>query len=210
MRIFNADGSEAEMCGNGARCIAQFAYSLGIQNSILKIETLGGLVKSIREEGETIRINMGKPHDVRAHFLTKIGDTSHEVFFMNTGVPHAIIFIKNIESIPVKEWGGIVRHLPEFQAQGSNCNFVEVIDSHNIKVRTYERGVEDETFSCGTGTCASAIASVMHKGLEWPIQSKNLQNEVLTIDSSITQSNHSCDFFLIGNVHTSFEGQIVL
>ena len=214
MRIVNADGSEADMCGNGARCAVRFAETLGVWNNTnpsfaatLSIETHAGELKAwIEKDG--IRLNMGQPKDYRDVQKITLGEKKLDTYFVNTGVPHAVIFVDDVLSVPVSDWGKQVRHHSIFKPKGANCNFVQITGSQTIRVRTFERGVEEETFSCGTGTCAAAILAVLEKGLQWPVTSTTLRNEQLKVDSKISAQNRFEDFFLIGPANICFSGKI--
>lgn len=160
MRIFNADGSEAEMCGNGARCAA--LYSARNQQPVtsnqkrIKIETRAGVIEA-QAEKDNVRIKLTTPKNIKLDIPLKINNRLLEVNFVNTGVPHTVIFVEGLGKIDVKEIGREIRHHKEFKPQGTNVNFVEILNNNSIKVRTYERGVEDETLACGTGAAAAAL-----------------------------------------------------
>lgn len=157
MRIFNADGSEARMCGNGARCVAFYACSrLKTQNPRLKIETKAGIIEA-EVKGESVKIKLTKPEDYRPGLIIKINNRKLRVNFINTGVPHAVIFVAGLNKINAAEIGRAVRYHKGFAPKGANVNFVEVVNKDTIRLRTYERGVEGETLACGTGSVASAI-----------------------------------------------------
>lgn len=150
MKYFNSDGYIGSMCGNGGRCTARFAYNLGIAGKSQKFMAFDGMHEAIVEE-DIIRLQM---RDVANPGLSD-GD-----YFINTGSPHLVLFGKNIDDIDVKTEGSKLRYSPMFAPGGTNVNFVQVLED-GIYVRTYERGVEDETLACGTGVTASAIASVL-------------------------------------------------
>ncbi len=164
MRIFNADGSEAEMCGNGARCaafwMANSRHSTAHRPGNIKIETKAGIVESIMNGGNA-KIRITEPKDIRLNVPIMVNGRKLKVNFVNTGVPHAIVFVQGLEKIDVDNIGKVIRYHPEFLPSGTNVDFVEVVDDDFIKVRTYERGVEDETLACGTGSIASAIISAL-------------------------------------------------
>lgn len=151
MRIFNADGTEAEMCGNGARCVALWAKS-----KIINIETRAGIIKS-EIKGDNVKIKLTQAKAYQAGIPIKINGRELRINSINTGVPHAVIFVEGIDTIDVSNIGRQIRYYECFAPQGTNVNFVEVINRNTIKARTYERGVEDETLACGTGAAASAI-----------------------------------------------------
>ena len=149
MRIFNADGSEAEMCGNGARCVAYYMNAKRTtHNAKLKIETRAGIIES-RVSGQDVQIRLTDPKNVRLNIPIKVNGRSIKVNFINTGVPHAVIFVEGLGKIDVAAIGRQVRYHRRFAPAGTNVDFVEVISNARIKVRTYERGVEDETLACG-------------------------------------------------------------
>jgi len=162
-RFFNADGSEADMCGNGGRCAARFAFIKGIAGKSMAFETGAGIIKA-NIEGRRIKLQLTTPHDVKLDYPINLEDKEIFVSSVNTGVPHAILLSDDIDYAPVEEMGRVIRYHKAFGAQGTNVDFVEVIDEENVKIRTYERGVEGETFACGTGAVASGVI-LKEKGL---------------------------------------------
>jgi len=167
MRIFNADGSQAQMCGNGVRCFAFYFSSAELKKkkSSLVLETLAGKVKA-HVNGDNIRINLTQPKDLKLGISLKVRGRIIKVNFIDTGVPHAVIFVEGLEQIDVKNLGREIRYHNYFAPAGTNVNFVEVINFDTIKVRTYERGVEDETLACGTGVAAAALITALTAGAE--------------------------------------------
>ena len=158
MRYYNADGGEAEMCGNGARCFSRFtAHLLGLSSGILSFRTEAGILASELLPGDRVRLRMSEPHSLQlAHSLRAL-DRDLEVHSLNTGVPHAVTFVQNLEETPVFELGRALRQHQRFSPSGTNVNFVQVLSPGFLAVRTFERGVEDETLACGTGVVASAL-----------------------------------------------------
>jgi diaminopimelate epimerase len=150
MKYFNSDGYESSMCGNGGRCSAAYAIKTGITGKKVAFLAIDGAHKAI-SEGNIIRLQM---NDVKEPRLIK-GN-----YFMNTGSPHCVVFQKDIKKLDVNEEGKKIRWSEDYAPEGTNVNFVEIIEK-DIFVRTFERGVEEETYSCGTGVVASAIASVV-------------------------------------------------
>ncbi len=148
MIYFNADGNESSMCGNGGRCITAFANFLGIINNSATFEAIDGFHNAIIEE-DVIKLQM---QDVKG-----IHNTNQYVL-LDTGSPHHVKLSKGIESLDVKQEGAKIRYGKLYNQDGVNVNFVEKIDTETFTVRTYERGVENETLSCGTGVTAAAIA----------------------------------------------------
>jgi len=165
MCIFNADGSEAQMCGNGARCVALWAKSKGkSQKAKVRIETKAGIIES-QVKGDNIKIRLTAPADIKLNMPIKINNKTLHVNFINTGVPHAVIFVEGLDKIDVVNLGNRIRYHKSFAPYGTNADFVEVLNNNTIKVRTYERGVEDETLACGTGAFASALITGCKLGI---------------------------------------------
>lgn len=179
-QFYNADGSVAEMCGNGSRCAARFAYRHGIAGKAMRFETIAGCIEAeITDEDENVRIQLTPPHDFRFNMQIDLDGESHEMSFVNTGVPHAVIFV-DTSDVPVKKWGRKIRFDEQFEA-GTNANFVRLLGGNSILSRTYERGVEEETRACGTGAVASAIMASIHKGLSSPVEVQTSGGDRLTI-----------------------------
>lgn len=179
--FYNADGSVAEMCGNGSRCAARFAYRHNIAGKKMKLETLAGIVEAeICEEEDIVRVKMTRPFDFRLDISLQIGDEERPVAYVNTGVPHAVIFVQE-DDVPVKTWGRMVRFHEVFEPKGANANFVKLLPDGKLKVRTYERGIEGETMACGTGAVASALFASILKGVDSPVEVVTSGGDVLTI-----------------------------
>lgn len=166
MAYFNADGSLGEMCGNGARCLAQFAREAGFESNPLRFGTVSGhyLAYHDPKQPDTVRIIFPAPTDIRPGFSNiKVGSQSLDLSFVLAGVPHAVWFGDNIDSIPVPQWGSRVRHHDDFvPVNGANVDFVQLHHNNGameLKVRCYERGVEGETLACGTGAVSSFVAA---------------------------------------------------
>ncbi|WP_457568356.1 diaminopimelate epimerase [Desulfurobacterium sp.] len=153
--FFNADGSTATMCGNGARCAARFAFEKGIAPRQMKFVTGAGIIGA-EVNGRNVRVQMTKPHNLKLHLKINIDGKEIEGAFLNTGVPHFVTFVKDIENIDVETLGRKIRFHEMFKPEGTNANFAQFKEG-KLFVRTYERGVEGETLACGTGSVASAI-----------------------------------------------------
>jgi diaminopimelate epimerase len=182
MRYYNSDGGEAETCGNGARCIARFANLLGAAGPACRFETQAGIYEAAVKP-EAVRVSMsdasGLELDVQLGRATLPADLlsgipslrgAGTVDFINTGVPHAVIRVENtddLQNVPVVELGRAIRYHARFAPAGTNVNFIAPIASSHFAIRTYERGVEDETLACGTGSIASAIVAC-RRGLAAP------------------------------------------
>lgn len=161
MRIINRDGSEAEMCGNGARCIAAYIVrNKKPRKKFFTIETLAGTICATAA-GEVARVQLSAPTGYRSDVPLTVNDRRMRVSYIDAGVPHAIVFVDGLEGIDVAGIGRVIRHHERFEPRGTNVNFVEQVNERLVNARTYERGVEDETKSCGTGSVAVAIVAYL-------------------------------------------------
>ena len=184
-QFFNADGSVAEMCGNGSRCAVRFCYEKGIVGEKVRFETLAGIIKAeVLEGGKRVKVQLTPPSEPQDRCLEADGLTVKGTF-INTGVPHFVVPAENLESLNVKSLGRAIRFHEEFRPGGTNVNFVKPVAEGALKIRTYERGVEAETLACGTGATASAIVAYL-KGLvkKKPVEVITKGGEVLKIDFS--------------------------
>lgn len=161
MRIINADGSEAEMCGNGARCIATYIVNRKKPTKkLFSIETLAGTILG-EAKGEIARVRLSEPTDYRPNISLELNGKKIHVHYIDTGVPHTIVYVNGLADIDVNKIGSTIRYHKAFAPRGTNANFVEQINPNLVSVRTYERGVESETRACGTGSVAAAIISYL-------------------------------------------------
>ena len=207
-QFYNGDGSIAEMCGNGARCAARFAYRNNIAKSKMKFETTAGTIQAeILEDDQTVRIQMTKPFDFRLGLSMGLNGKEHAVAFVNTGVPHAVIFVEE-ESTPVKKLGRKVRFHELFEPEGTNASFARVLDDGRLEVRTYERGIEDETMACGTGAVAAALFATMQRGMESPIEVVTAGGDVLKVRFDLLDGPVAENVFLEGPVRLIYKGQL--
>lgn len=162
LRIFNPDGSEAEMCGNGACCTALY-ITLNpihpIERQCITINTKAGTLEAEVRDENRVKLKMTTPKDIKFDLKAELGGTEYALYFLNTGVPHTIIFVEDLRNTPVDEWGRKIRYLRDFSPDGTNVDFVKVKSDEALDLRVYERGVEKETFSCGTGAVAAAIVA---------------------------------------------------
>jgi len=205
-RFFNADGSEAEMCGNGGRCAARFAYLKGITGQVLTFETLAGILSAQVDE-KRVKLEMTKPHSLKLDESLLIDGKQETLSSINTGVPHAIQFVEDIEAIDVVRLGRSIRNHPHFAPAGTNANFVRLEKNSRLSVRTYERGVEDETLACGTGTVASALISAFKGWVKSPVSVKTAGGEVLTVHFEVEGKEVKRVFFE-GDVHIIYEAEM--
>ena len=168
MRYFNADGGEAEMCGNGARCFARFANKVAGARGKISFETPAGVISAGLAE-DLVTLQMTEPTDLRLSVPLRVGGERRIVHFINSGVPHVVIPVAQIGDVDVAREGSAVRHHEAFSPKGANVNFIEKRGAAKIAVRTYERGVEDETLACGTGVVASALVFAVTESAKGPI-----------------------------------------
>lgn len=169
-QFYNSDGSVAEMCGNGSRCAARFAYRHGIAGPKMTFSTLAGIVEAeIGDKEHIVKVKLPDPVDFRLGLSIELDEQEFPLFYVNSGVPHVVIFVEHDE-VPVKTWGRKIRYHELFEPKGTNVNFVQIKENNAIRVRTYERGVENETMACGTGNVAAALYSAMQKDMHSPIE----------------------------------------
>jgi len=168
MRYFNADGGEAEMCGNGARCFARFANKIAGQKAQLSFETPAGVI-SAELAGDLVTLQMTDPTDLRLNIDLSTPGENKTVHFINSGVPHVVIPVAKIDDADVRRDGAAIRHHKMFSPNGTNVNFIEKRGPNQIAIRTYERGVEGETLACGTGIVASALIFAANEKSSSPI-----------------------------------------
>jgi diaminopimelate epimerase len=161
MRIINADGSEAEMCGNGARCMAAYIVAnFKPVKALFGMETLAGEILA-EANNDVARVRLSNPKDYRPNLNITVGLQKLEVHYIDTGVPHTIVFVDGLQDVNANSLGALIRHHPRFAPRGTNVNFVERAREGMVAVRTYERGVEAETLACGTGAVASALVAYL-------------------------------------------------
>ncbi|MDD5201146.1 MAG: diaminopimelate epimerase [Terrimicrobiaceae bacterium] len=169
MRYYNADGGEAEMCGNGARCFARYAQRITDSRADrISFETPAGVI-SAGCVGDEVQIAMSTPHSYAPPTALEAAGETVAVHFINTGVPHAVIFVDDLAAADVVRIGAAIRFHPHFAPAGTNVNFVRVDASGGISIRTYERGVEGETLACGTGVVACALIHHLTSNASSPV-----------------------------------------
>ena len=208
MRYYNSDGGEAEMCGNGARCFARFVQSYRrAEAQRVKFTTPAGIITG-EYVGEDVRINLTEPTETRVNQRADFGWGEIEYHFMNTGVPHAVVYVSDAEEVDIVTQGRAIRRSPIFP-RGTNVNFVQIVDAGNLIVRTYERGVEDETLACGTGVVASALLTALVTGRELPLRLKVRSGDVLAVNAR-REGDIFYDVTLTGPAIEVFSGEIKL
>ncbi len=225
MRIFNSDGSEAEMCGNGARCVGLWARAVNktkLKTGIIDFDTVAGIIKAkasackkIKNEYcAAVKIKVTSPYGYKLDLPLQVLGRKIKVNFVNTGVPHVVVFVEGLSKIDVREIGQAIRFHKKFGTAGANVNFVEVIGKNRIALRTYERGVEDETLACGTGSIASSIVYQLKFESSNPqkniaIFAKTKSSEGLKVSFDITKDKID-NVWLQGQAFLVYKGEIVL
>jgi diaminopimelate epimerase len=206
MRYFNADGSEADMCGNGGRCVARFAHDLGIVGREMQFESRSGVHRAVITD-DGVRLSMTEPRAMLLNVNVSVYGQRFVVHRVNTGVPHAILEVDDIDEYPVVDTGRALRHHDVFLPEGTNVDFVRVLDEGRIALRTYERGVEDETLACGTGAVASAIVMAALKRVRPPVSVQTRGGDTLEVGFYMSDLGF-CDVTLAGNAEVVYLGAI--
>ncbi len=205
-RFFNADGSLAEMCGNGARCAARFAYMHGIAPARMRFETIAGIIEASVAD-INVAIRMTPPKDLQLHRTIEVEGEELDLHSVDTGVPHAVCFVDDVDSTDVRGLGSRIRHHQTFMPAGTNVNFVGDTD-RGLKVRTYERGVEDETLACGTGATAAAFIAALTGRAASPAHIITTGGDTLTISFDLIGDTGADNVFLKGPAHVIYKGEL--
>jgi diaminopimelate epimerase len=207
MRFFNPDGSEAEMCGNGARCISLFAHNLGITGKKMRFSTNAGPVSAeITKAG--VKLHMPSAPAITNVPGLDVAGKKLDVFFTNTGVPHAVVVMDDLDNVDIKTLGSAIRYHNRFKPAGTNANFIKSAGGNKIILRTYERGVEDETLACGTGACASALVASKVFGMKSPVSVLTRGNDTLVIYFKQAKDGSFPEVFLEGPAREVFRGTV--
>ena len=206
MRFFNPDGGEAEMCGNGARCVARLACEIDAAGSCMAIETAAGIVRA-EVLGENVRLAMTGPRDVRLAQTLEVCGSELSCGSVNTGVPHAVVFTDDLAACDVTGLGAAIRYHEAFAPAGTNANFVQITGPASLRVRTYERGVEAETLACGTGVVAGALIAAIEERVSAPVTVTPASGDVLTVDFSL-ERKIPADVTLLGPAVFVYKGSL--
>jgi len=211
MRYYNADGGEAEMCGNGARCFARFVNRLHHgQLDFTSFDTMAGLISADFVDDQ-VRVQLSDPFDWQPDLQLEIEGKPRAVHAVNTGVPHVVCFLEEgaevLDNCDVRRLGAALRYHEHFAPAGTNANFAEIVEPGFIAIRTYERGVEDETLACGTGMAASALAYHAASGRPGPIRVRVAGGDVLEIGFEKTPDGYR-NVTLLGPAEFTFEGTL--
>lgn len=206
-RFFNADASVAEMCGNGARCAARMACMLGIAKNRVRFETMAGIIAADINTDGRVKIRLTDPSVARLNFPVVLSTGIRTVSSINTGVPHVVIEVADVALAPVCDMGREVRYHPDFAPAGTNVNFVGKMADGALAIRTYERGVENETLACGTGATASALIMALRHGLTSPVTLTTRSGSMLTIYFQQTDGRFG-DLYLEGDARLIYTAQL--
>ncbi len=206
--FYNRDGSAAEMCGNGARCFARFVQRLTGAKEQTSFETGAGVIRA-SFHGARVTVELTSPKDLRWNQVVPCASAKLTVHSLNTGVPHAVLFVPDADQAMVQQLGAEIRFHQHFQPQGTNVNFVQLLGPGRIRVRTYERGVEGETLACGTGVTASALVAARVHRFPSPVQVQVQGGDTLEVSWSDAGDSFA-DVKLTGPADFVFQGTIEL
>ncbi|MGC6425737.1 MAG: diaminopimelate epimerase [Akkermansiaceae bacterium] len=207
-RYYNADGGEAEMCGNGARCFGRYVSRLlGSDKNELTFETIAGTLRA-EMVGDEVCIEMSEPFGLELNSPVEIESLGAPVHNLNTGVPHAVAFVEDVETTDILKNGAAIRYHDHFQPAGTNANFAQVSTSDHLLVRTYERGVEGETLACGTGITACALLHHLLTGAPSPIKITVRGGDDLMIGFEPQDNQGFSNVTMTGPADFVFEGEI--
>ncbi|HOW58199.1 MAG TPA: diaminopimelate epimerase [Candidatus Omnitrophota bacterium] len=209
MRIINPDGSEAAACGNGFRCIALYAHEVLKYSSRMRFESGSGIIEAEVGSNGNVKAQLIKPRIFEMDGVLEVRGHRLHYAFLDTGVPHVVIFVEGLAKVEVFEIGKAIRQHGHFQPFGTNVNFVEVRSKKEIAVRTYERGVENETLACGTGSTASAVMSVLKGYADSPVSVSTRGGEKLRVDVR-RKGNEVIKVYLEGKAQFVYEGKYFL
>jgi diaminopimelate epimerase len=207
MRFFNPDGGEVEMCGNGARCVARLAHEIGAAPEQMTIDTVAGILKA-EALGENVRLTMTDPVDWKLDQELEVNGQQLSYGAVNSGVPHAVVEVDDLANCDVNGLGAGIRYHEAFAPAGTNANFAAVTGEQSLSVRTYERGVEDETLACGTGIVASALIMARNGRVQAPVEITAASGDRLVVDFEATDDGAK-NVTLFGPAAHVFRGELV-
>lgn len=209
MRIFNSDGSEAEMCGNALRCLYLFLNNLGLTAQSYQIETKERLLNLSSPNGADITCDMGDVEKIEGPIDLEFNGQTYQGYFLNTGVPHVVIPVQNLHRIPLLALGAHIRHHPHFGPSGTNVNLISIDQQKVVHIRTYERGVEDETRACGTGSAAAAITAHHLYRLPQPVSVQPISKGSLRFNFELNYPSVK-NLTMSGTAQFIFKGSLAL
>lgn len=204
--FYNSDGSTGEMCGNGARCFGRFVRAKTGADRDFTFETEAGVITA-RFQGDLVTVNLTAPQGLRLNESLLLSSGTQTIHSLNTGVPHAVLFVPDSDKAMVLQLGPEIRRHPHFAPKGTNVNFVQVLGLNHIRVRTFERGVEGETLACGTGVTASALISSRVHGFKSPVKVQVLAGDELQV-TFVERDGQFGSVQLTGPAEFVFEGRV--
>ncbi|HXU77068.1 MAG TPA: diaminopimelate epimerase [Methylomirabilota bacterium] len=204
--FYNSDGSVGEMCGNGARCFARFVGRRTGKDKDFTFETGAGIIAA-RFQGERVTVSLTQPRDLHLNEAVPLTTGRETIHSLNTGVPHAVLFVPDADRAMVNQLGPEIRRHPHFGPKGTNVNFVQLLGPGHIRVRTFERGVEGETLACGTGVTAAALVSSRVHQFHSPVKVQVQGGDQLEV-SFAEKNGGFADVKLSGPAEFVFEGRI--
>jgi len=185
MQFFNPDGNEADMCGNGARCIARYAHDQNLAPAEMIFETASGTVAASVQD-DAVRLQMPLPRNIRLKQELILHNQTITVDFADTGVPHVVVTCPDLAAINLQTIGTEIRYHPRYAPHGTNVDWIQVVDDRTLHIRTYERGVEGETRACGTGVTAAAVVALLQGKVQSPVRIQTAGGDWLTISATFT------------------------
>lgn len=204
--FYNSDGSTGAMCGNGARCFSRFVQKLTGLSSSFRFETEAGIITA-SFQGERVTINLTRPKDLQLNQQVSLSVGTEIIHSISTGVPHAVVFVRDTNRVAMSQLGPEIRRHPHFGPKGTNVNFAQRLGPSHFRVRTFERGVEDETLACGTGVTAVALIAARLYGLTSPVRMQVRNGDELEV-SFKDEGGEFADVRLSGPAEFVFEGRI--
>lgn len=195
------------MCGNGARCAARFAYMKGIAPAHMRFETMAGIIEA-NVADVNVSVLMTPPKNFRQDLELDCDGKPVLLHTVDSGVPHAVVFVDDYEQVDVCKLGSSIRHHQEFMPAGTNVNFVMPMGDGVFKVRTYERGVENETLACGTGAVAAALIAAVKGQTESPVEIVTSGDDRLSIVFDLHEGPVATNVFLKGPAHVIYKGEL--
>ena len=205
-RFFNADGSEAGMCGNGSRCAARFAFIKKIAKKDMAFETLAGIIHA-QVKPHSVKVQLTGAAGLRMNIAVPLDSGIRMGHFIDTGVPHLVYLSKDIDNEDVDRIGRTTRYHELFKPAGTNVNFIQIESKRKLRIRTYERGVEGETLACGTGSVAGALIAGALGAVFSPVEVRTRGGEMLTVSFERTTEEFS-GIYLEGNAEVICEGTL--
>lgn len=209
MRFYNPDGSEVEMCGNGARCVARLAHEIGVAPASMKFDTVAGAIAAEILSEDQVRLTMTQPKDLTLNAELILQGQPLTYHFVNSGVPHVVIEMADLARQDIHSLGAALRYHEAFKPSGTNVNFIEITGPDSLNVRTYERGVEAETLACGTGMVASGLIAGSLAKVRTPVHITCASGDVLVVDYQVTPDGIE-NVTLSGPAVHVFSGEITL